>query len=53
MTYINPRRQHFVVETYDAEGNWISYRVNSESDLETVTPPVRSNFDRIMSGRPA
>jgi hypothetical protein len=53
VAYVNPRRRHFMVGTYDAEGKWIGYRVNSESDLEAVIPPVRSNFDRITSGRSA
>ena len=48
--YIAPRRQNFMVYTYDAEGKWTGYRINSESDLESVMPIVRVNFDKIGGG---
>lgn len=51
--YIGPRRKHFMIYTYDAEGKWTGYSVNSESDIETVKPLLRANFDKIGGGHGA
>lgn len=51
VAYVAPRRKHFVVYTNDAEGKLTGYPINSESDLETVTPLVRIGFDKIGGGR--
>jgi len=51
VAYLYPRRKWFMVGTDDAQGKWTGYQVNSESDLETAIPPVRSNFDKITTGR--
>lgn len=49
IAYIAPRRKHFMVYTNDAEGKWTGYQINSETDLNTVKPLVRTNFDKIRS----
>ena len=49
VAYVGPRRKHFVLSTYDAEGKWTAHPINSESDLEPVIPLVQANFDK-MSG---
>lgn len=49
--YIGPRRKHFMVYTNDTEGKWTGYSVNSESDLETVKPLLRANFNKIGGGQ--
>jgi hypothetical protein len=51
VAYVGPRRKHFMVYTNDAEGKWTGYPINSEGDLETVTPLVRANFDKMDGGR--
>ncbi len=53
VAHVSPRRNYFVIGTYDAEGKWTGYQIFSESDLETVIPIVRSNFDKITGGRSA
>lgn len=50
VAHIGPQRSGFRVGTHDAEGKWTDYKVDSESDLETVMPAVRSKFDRITGG---
>lgn len=50
IAYVAPRRQHFMVYTYDAEGKWTGYPVNSDSDLETVVPIVQAYFTRVCGG---
>ena len=51
VAYVAPRRKHFMVYTNDAEGKWTGYPINSESDLETVAPLIRANFDKMGGGR--
>jgi hypothetical protein len=48
VAYLSPRRKHFMVYAYDAEGKWTGYGVNSETDLETVRPLLRANFDKLV-----
>lgn len=51
LTYIGPRRKHFVVYTDDSEGKWTGYPVNSESDLELVLSQLKGNFDKMGAPR--
>ncbi|MDX6406894.1 MAG: hypothetical protein QOH70_4349 [Blastocatellia bacterium] len=51
LALIGPRRKHFMIYTSDAEGKWTGYSVNSEADLETVTPLLRANFNRFGGGQ--
>ncbi len=48
VAYVGPRRKHFMVYTNDTGGKWTGYPINSESDLETVIPLVRDNFDKMV-----
>jgi hypothetical protein len=48
VAYIEPRRKHFLLSTYDSEGKWTSQQINSQSDVDTFQPIVRANFDRIL-----
>lgn len=47
VAYVQPRRKHFLLSTYDSEGKWVSQSINSESDVTTLMPVVRANFERI------
>lgn len=44
--YIGPRRKHFMIYTYDPEGKWAGYPVNSEDDLESIKPLIQSSFNK-------
>jgi hypothetical protein len=46
LSYIGPRRKHFMVYTNDAEGKWTGYPINSASDLESIKPLVQSNYNK-------
>jgi hypothetical protein len=41
------RRDNFLVETHSTEGKWTGYPVNSKKDLETLTPLMMSNMERL------
>jgi hypothetical protein len=47
LTYIGPRRKHFVIYTDDAEGKWVGYPVNTEPDLDAVMPQLKNNFEKM------
>jgi hypothetical protein len=47
VAYVEPRRKHFLLSTYDSEGKWVGQPINSESDVDTFMPVVRANFERI------
>lgn len=51
LTYIGPRRKHFVVYTDDTEGKWTGYSVNTESDLEVVMSQLKGNFEKMTERR--
>ena len=50
IAYLEPRRKHFLVSMTDAEGQTKGYPVDGESDLETVLPLVKANFERLTEG---
>ena len=45
-SYIGPRRKHFMIYTYDTDGEWKGFPVKSDEDLKDVTILVRSNYDK-------
>ena len=47
VAYIEPRRKHFLLSTYDKEGKWVSQPMNSNSDVETFLPVVKAYYERI------
>ena len=47
VAYIEPRRKHFLLSTYDKEGKWVSQPMNSNSDVETFLPVVKVYYERI------
>lgn len=47
LSYIEPRRKHFLISTYDLEGKWFSTQVNSTADLETAKQGVKTFFEKL------
>jgi len=45
--YIAPRRQHFMVYTFDNEKKWTGFPINEKEDLETVKVLLKTNIDRL------
>jgi hypothetical protein len=46
--YLSPRRRFFVVDTYDGEGNWKSFPVNSSDDLANVKGVMKAAMETMM-----
>jgi hypothetical protein len=46
LTYIGPRRKHFVVSTYDADDEWKSFPVMSDEDLTNVKKLLKINYEK-------
>ncbi len=44
--YLWPRRQHYVIGTYDASDEWKEYPVKTEDDLATVKPIAKEAMER-------
>ena len=44
--YLSPRRQHFLISTYDADDEWKEYPVKTDDDLVTVKSLVRAAMER-------
>ena len=42
--YLGPRRKYFIVYTYDTEGEWKGFQINTEEDLNDIKPLLRSNY---------
>jgi hypothetical protein len=46
--YLYPRRQHYLIATYDATDDWKEYAVKTEDDLATVKPIAKAAMERRM-----
>lgn len=44
--YLSPRRNYYLISTYDQDGLWKSYKVENLDDLEFALQIVKSNFDK-------
>jgi hypothetical protein len=44
--YLNPRRHHYLIATFDASDEWKDYPVKTEDDLNTVKPIVKAAMER-------
>ena len=44
--YLGPRRKHFIIYTYDSDGEWKGFQINSEDDLNDIKPLLRSNYEK-------
>lgn len=43
--YLNPRRKHFLISTYNAENIWTDYAVHGDDDLQNVSPILRASME--------
>jgi hypothetical protein len=48
-SYLSPRRQHFLIETFDADDVWKVYPVKGDDDLATVKPIIKAAMERRMT----
>lgn len=44
--YLSPRRNAFVVETYNTEGKWTGFSVNSKEDLAGLLDLLKTNMEK-------
>ncbi len=44
--YLNPRRHHYLVQTFNANDEWTPYPIKSDDDLAKAKPLVRASLDR-------
>jgi hypothetical protein len=44
--YLSPRRDKFLVETYNPEGKWVGYPVNSREDLDALIDLMKGNMEK-------
>jgi hypothetical protein len=44
--YLSPRRDKFIVETYNTEGKWSSFPINSKDDLDGIVDLMKSNMEK-------
>ena len=44
--YLGPRRKYFIIYTYDSDGEWKGFQINSEDDLKDIKPLLRSNYEK-------
>jgi hypothetical protein len=44
--YLAPRRDKFLVETYNPEGKWVGYPVNSKDDLDELISLIKTNMEK-------
>lgn len=48
-SYLSPRRQHYLIGTFDADDEWKEYSVKSDDDLATVKPIIKAAMERRMA----
>jgi hypothetical protein len=44
--YLSPRRDKFLVETYNPEGKWVGYSVNSSEDLNGLLDIMKGSMEK-------
>jgi len=44
--YLSPRRDKFLVETYNSEGKWVGHPVNSREDLDGLIDLMKGNMEK-------
>lgn len=43
--YLASRRKHFIVETYDIDGEWRAFAIHTEEELEKTKTLLKSNYE--------
>lgn len=46
--YLSPRRQHYLIGTFDADDEWKDYAIRGDDDLATVKPIIKAAMERRM-----
>lgn len=46
--YLNPRRKHYLISTFDADDEWKEFPIKSDDDLATVKPLAKAAMERRM-----
>ena len=46
--YLHPRRQHYLIGTFDADDEWKEYSIKRDDDLANVKPIIRAAMERRM-----
>jgi len=46
--YLSPRRQHYLIGTYNSEDKWTDYPVKDDEDLTNVKPIMKAAMERRM-----
>lgn len=46
--YLSPRRQHYLIGTYNEEDKWTDYPVKDDEDLANVKPIMKAAMERRM-----
>lgn len=44
--YFHPRRQHYLISTFNADDEWTEYPIKGDDDLATVKPLVKSAMEK-------
>lgn len=44
--YFNPRRQHYLISTFNADDEWTEYPIKSDDDLATVKPLLKLSMEK-------
>jgi len=44
--YLDPRRKHYLIETFNAEDEWTVYPIRSDDDLAHVKILARAAMER-------
>lgn len=44
--YLSARRDKFIVETYNSEGKWTGFPVNSKGDLDGLLDLMKGNMEK-------
>ena len=46
--YLYPRRQHYLIGTYNAEDKWTEYPIKDDDDLTNVKPLMKTAIEKRM-----
>lgn len=44
--YLNPRRKHYVVSTYNAENKWADYPIKNSEERRAIIPVLKESMER-------
>jgi len=44
--YLHPRRQHYLISTFNADNEWTEYPIKSDDDLVNVKPLIKAAMER-------